>query len=455
MAIEWFLKVGNNIHGPMSAAELRQKAAAGLIGPETPIRKGADGRWVRAEKVQGLFSRDDSLPLPASPPPRTLPVPPPQRLPPVPPSPPVALPAQIVNGPTEIAAELATNAPPERVRPWIRYWARCLDTNITVLVMAFTVGVAYPPAAKWNEFLLGMALLFAYCFVEPIFFSMFGTTPGKALLAIDVRTQSGDRLSFGQALKRSFGVWFFGWGMGFPIVPLLTLGTAYDNLKKKKVTTWDRLGNFHVFHRRIGALRGTAATVLVVGLFVLIVALRSMAESVGQRPQQTGKQPAKQVDWEAELADVPVVSKQPVPPAGKQWQPPADAVPVDSTAKQTDPPTAKQPAAMAAPFPSPKDTGPASGKPLDPVALYANSRAAVATILTKDDLGFDDALGSGFFIPRELVGPLWWEKDKEGEPAPRASPGNVLSAYLLTNYHVIRSAASGKAATWQWSSVAH
>ena len=55
MAAEWFLKVGDQVHGPMSAAELRQKAAAGLIGPETPIRKGADGQWVRAEKVQGLF----------------------------------------------------------------------------------------------------------------------------------------------------------------------------------------------------------------------------------------------------------------------------------------------------------------------------------------------------------------------------------------------------------------
>jgi len=54
-AANWFLKVGNQVHGPMSAAELRQKAAAGLIGPETPIRKGADGQWVRAEKVQGLF----------------------------------------------------------------------------------------------------------------------------------------------------------------------------------------------------------------------------------------------------------------------------------------------------------------------------------------------------------------------------------------------------------------
>ena len=68
-----------------------------------------------------------------------------------------------------------------------------------------------------------------------------------------------------------------------------------------------------------------------------------------------------------------------------------------------------------------------------------NSRAAVATILTKDDLGFDAALGSGFFIAPELVGPRYrdfkfWQK----------SDGKHHHAYLLTNYHVIRSAATAK-----------
>jgi hypothetical protein len=165
-----------------------------------------------------------------------------------------------------------------RVRPWIRFWARFLDTYVVALVIGFLVGVAYPPAVEWNEYLFGMALLFAYCFVEPIFFSMFGTTPGKALLAIDVTTQSGGWLSFAQAVDRSFGVWFYGWGMGIPVVSVGTFWWAYDNLKLKKTTTWDRQGNFHVSHRRIGAVRGTIATVLIVGLFALLGHLNSMAQ---------------------------------------------------------------------------------------------------------------------------------------------------------------------------------
>jgi tetratricopeptide (TPR) repeat protein len=43
------------------------------------------------------------------------------------------------------------------------------------------------------------------------------------------------------------------------------------------------------------------------------------------------------------------------------------------------------------------------GKHLDPATLYANSKGAVATILTKDALGFDNGQGSGFFIDPSWV----------------------------------------------------
>ncbi|MGA7699735.1 MAG: trypsin-like peptidase domain-containing protein [Thermoguttaceae bacterium] len=93
-----------------------------------------------------------------------------------------------------------------------------------------------------------------------------------------------------------------------------------------------------------------------------------------------------------------------------------------------------------APSSSPKNAGHAVGKTLDPVALYAKSRAAVATVLTKDDSGYDAYQGSGFFIPRELVG---WRYQLHGLTQPDTS-GKVKFAYLLTNYHVIRSAAAAK-----------
>jgi S1-C subfamily serine protease/tetratricopeptide (TPR) repeat protein len=76
-------------------------------------------------------------------------------------------------------------------------------------------------------------------------------------------------------------------------------------------------------------------------------------------------------------------------------------------------------------------------KAIDPVTLYANSRDAVATILTKDDLGFDVTQGSGFFLPEELLE----THEKCCTMTKLSAASNVLCAYLLTNYHVIRSAA--------------
>lgn len=65
----WYYKVGDTEVGPVTAAQLRQKALRSEIRPETHVRQGTEGGWVRADAVQGLFGP------PA--PPRTRPVPPP------------------------------------------------------------------------------------------------------------------------------------------------------------------------------------------------------------------------------------------------------------------------------------------------------------------------------------------------------------------------------------------
>jgi len=55
MAAEWFYQVMGQQLGPVSAVELRALANAGTVQPDTLVRKGTDGCWVWAEKVQGVF----------------------------------------------------------------------------------------------------------------------------------------------------------------------------------------------------------------------------------------------------------------------------------------------------------------------------------------------------------------------------------------------------------------
>jgi len=109
--------------------------------------------------------------------------------------------------------------------------------------------------------------------------STWGSTPGKSLLKITLRSSTGDKLSFSSALNRSFSVWWRGLGTGFPIASLFTLIVAYKNLSGNGVTTWDREGNFSVSHNRIGALRTIIAILFFVGFLIIIGFSKSLEKS--------------------------------------------------------------------------------------------------------------------------------------------------------------------------------
>ena len=55
MSAEWYYRAANTEVGPLAPAELRRHALDGDVDPDTPVRCGRDGRWVRAARVKGLF----------------------------------------------------------------------------------------------------------------------------------------------------------------------------------------------------------------------------------------------------------------------------------------------------------------------------------------------------------------------------------------------------------------
>ncbi len=63
MAIQWFVQHGGKQYGPLTSANLKKLADEGKIVPTTSVRSGAEGAWVPASRVQGLFS---TAPAPAS-----------------------------------------------------------------------------------------------------------------------------------------------------------------------------------------------------------------------------------------------------------------------------------------------------------------------------------------------------------------------------------------------------
>ena len=53
--IVWYYRAMGEEIGPLSAADLQELAKSGLLTPDTPIRAGADGEWLAAGRVLGLF----------------------------------------------------------------------------------------------------------------------------------------------------------------------------------------------------------------------------------------------------------------------------------------------------------------------------------------------------------------------------------------------------------------
>jgi len=158
-----------------------------------------------------------------------------------------------------------------QARPWVRYLARMIDLFLGSLVLVLILSLAWPSALKLPDVLFGIAALFFLVFVEAFLISTFGRTPGKWLLRIKLRTSNGQRLSFPQALKRSFRVWYRGLGLGLPIISLITLIVAYRNLKRHGITTWDRDAQLVVSHKKIGFTRAALALLLFGGFAYLIV----------------------------------------------------------------------------------------------------------------------------------------------------------------------------------------
>jgi uncharacterized RDD family membrane protein YckC len=165
--------------------------------------------------------------------------------------------------------------------PWRRFFARLIDMAILgdfiipllvfclIFLSAHTAGTI--AKALENPITLGFVVLGLLILIEPVLLSTWGNTPGKWLFGISLRTTDGDKLSFGEALRRSINVVIRGFAFGIPIVSLITLYLASRRLTKTGATSWDRTSQCVVTHKTWGTAR-TIVCALVVILFLLYYA---------------------------------------------------------------------------------------------------------------------------------------------------------------------------------------
>ena len=176
--------------------------------------------------------------------------------------------------------------------PWRRLFAFCTDYWIFSAVGYIAVSLLYH--ATDFSFLAKIAKVSSGGLLSPIFMTLswlvlsivvqgtIGTTPGRLLYGIRIKTSLGKKLGFALALRRSAHIWIGALIFGIPIVSLFTIFSAYKTLNRTGLTDWDRICGTFVSHSNWGVLRAIAVLLSTAAALVLASMGFVLAVGVGQ-----------------------------------------------------------------------------------------------------------------------------------------------------------------------------
>ena len=166
--------------------------------------------------------------------------------------------------------------PPESARhPWRRYFARAID-----LLICGTIRLAvYALCLHWNQPRnLWTALLNTYVdwglmfLLEPLLLHFWGTTPGKAVFGISIRGENMEKLTWKEALLRTWRVFGQGNGYEIPIYNLWRLWKCYQVCQAGEREPWEAGEAYDLADDKVWrCLACVGVYILNIGLMVLIM----------------------------------------------------------------------------------------------------------------------------------------------------------------------------------------
>lgn len=105
---------------------------------------------------------------------------------------------------------------------------------------------------------------FAWHLLEGILLAKFGTTPGKALLQLQLRRPDGAKLELGVSILRGIFVWILGMGMGVWILPMVGNVLGFIRMHSRGITVWDEQLKVEVHQRPLDQMRKPLVLVMLV-----------------------------------------------------------------------------------------------------------------------------------------------------------------------------------------------
>lgn len=175
---------------------------------------------------------------------------------------------------------------PASAYPWRRFFARLVDMTLLGLPTAIVVGVVGSLLslnfAIWLQnpgasTVLGWLLMPLFLLIEAAIYGMFGSTPGKALLGIVVKSGNGEQLSGADYAGRLRKLYWGGIGTGFPLVAWIMAIRQFIHCQRNRSTTYDAAGGFMVEGKPLGVVRWVSASVVVLAMVAVQLMLTMAA----------------------------------------------------------------------------------------------------------------------------------------------------------------------------------
>lgn len=133
--------------------------------------------------------------------------------------------------------------PPGIKHPWRRYFARTFDLSLynTLWLVLLGLGLHINLSHRTGLVkIVDVAVVTAMMLlIEPFFLARFGTTPGKKIMGIKVRSKTGENPSYLLGFARTFDVIKSGMGFNIPIYNLIRLANCYDKSREGEKLSWE------------------------------------------------------------------------------------------------------------------------------------------------------------------------------------------------------------------------
>jgi uncharacterized RDD family membrane protein YckC len=181
----------------------------------------------------------------------------------------------------------------EPPHPWRRYLARMIDhysigllgyAVLTVPFYAMSSDIHATEAILTNSLVASIAVTLISAPLCALFIGLSGTTPGKWCAGVRVLSRQGGMIGLGAALSRELRIWVSGFGLGLPLVSLITMVISYNTLKQELRMGWDEEVDAVVQYRDASPWISARLAVAAVLLGILVAALVGVGEAERLRP---------------------------------------------------------------------------------------------------------------------------------------------------------------------------